>query len=547
MKLSLRTKPFVTNLATIATPRPTTRAIALAEPTPRRGASLAAVSLPGIVHSGGWLYDPYERDRAWSWGQKDETIRAMSLDTVLGYCLIMVTAALRRVEWYLNPADDSQEAEDIADFYQECLDAMEGQWPGEPMAQIVTFLTWGWSVVEPVYVQREDGRIGWERWQLIPQMSRLRWEFDKNDRVTGLIQQNLSNPSKPREIPIPLSRCIVFRYTANDNNPEGFSPLRVAYDAWAFRRSFQQLEGILFERFGGLPIGRMPSSDIVAENEAYQEMQRIITSLKMNEQSGLVLASDRDEQGNYEQDFELKAPMAGATVPSADPIIARYDRQMVSVYLAQIAQTGQTGTGSYALADVQSTMFQQGLATHLDTTGDNITTQEFPRFAALNPWINPKLIPTLKHGNIESEDLARIGAYIKVLADADELYRSPELTEHLHKLGDLPVPSLDELRAAQEAEKAAAEKAQKDALQSLRTAQQTGPNGASPQGAEKSVADLPEGKNGNVAASEVRQLIEADGQLSLSDLMDVVQWWNSQFPEYAGMLDATIIGDNPSA
>jgi hypothetical protein len=43
--------------------------------------------------------------------------------------------------------------------------------------------------------------------------------------------------------------------------------------------------------------------------------------------------------------------------------------------------------------------------------------------------------------------------------------------------------------------------------------------------------------------SEVRQLVEADGTLTLTDLMEVVSWWNSVVDApYRDLLNAAIVG-----
>lgn len=446
-------KPKATAVAVLAEPR-----------VPTARPDLAAVALPGIQHAGGYLYDQFERERAWQdQSQRDETIRLMANDSVLAPLTLAVEMMLRRVQWWVEPADESAEAKRIAERVQQSLDEMDGLWPGDTMAQILTFLTWGWSALGVQYKRQPDNWIGWQQWRLIPQSTRLRWMFDAFDNPTGFVQSNYTNRARPSEIEVPLDRCILFRFTARDNSPEGWTPLRAAYDAYMFRRNFQEMEGILFERMGGIAVGRMPALDIKDQTEGFRVMQDIVTGVKIAAQSGMVLASDRTDQGEYLQDFELKAPQAGATVPNADPIIRRYAQEMTNAYMAAVTRTGQDGTGSYALADVQADLMQQGLSAHLDTIANEIQSQEFPRLMRLN-GVNPKLTPLLKHGDIQGADLERIGAYVKSLADSDTLERSPELTVFLHEQGNLPVPSIDELKTREaEAAKAAADAAQRAA------------------------------------------------------------------------------------
>lgn len=522
------------------------RVLALAEPSPRERAALAPLSAPGTVAYNGFVYYPRERERAWQSQQsRDDTILEMSNHPVIGGTLRQIAMFIRRVPWYVDPADDSQEAKDVATFYQDCLDTMAGIWPGDTMARILTFLAWGWSSSEVVYTRRDDGRIGWKYWRLIPQETRWRWEFGDDGEATALIQLD---PQTSKEITIPLSRCIHIRDATRNNSPEGFSPLRLAWLAYFYREGFQQLEGTLFERYGGVQVARMPGADIKGNSPAYQEMQRIVTTVGINAQSGLVLASDRNASGNFEQDFEIKGPPAGSGVVTADPIINRYANEIVGVFGANVTRTGQDGTGSYALADVQGAVFQQNMAAYLDVIGDEITTQEFPRLARLNA-IDPALVPKLRHGDIEDANLGELGAYIEALAKSGALVDSPELRVHLHEEAGLPVPTVEELRTQEKAQQAADAKAAQDALKAARTAQANGTvpgDGATPASGPTGVAGNVGAQNGNgavVASERVRTLVEDDGALTLTDLLEVVQWFDAHVDEsHRGMLNAKIVG-----
>lgn len=539
--------PFTTNLtASVAaqSPQRPVSAVVLAEPTPRR-AGLAPLSAPGTVKYNGILYSPNEKERVWQdQRSRDELIAEMGNNTIIGGVLRQIAMFIRRVPWYVDPAGDSDEAKKVAEFYDDCLKNMRGLWPGDTMSRMLTFLQWGWSACEVVYQRRDDGRVGWKYWRLIPQETRWGWKFDDEGEATHLIQLD---PESFEEIDVPLSRTIHLRDATRNNSPEGSSPLRIAYEAYYFRLGFQQLEGALFERFGGVQVARLPENDIQNNTAAYQEMQRIVTTLGINSQTGLVLSSKRDEAGEFFQDFEIKSPPAGATVPSADPIINRYANELVGVFGANLTRTGQDGVGSFALADVQSGMFQQNMAAYLDLIGDEITTQEFPRLALYNA-IDPALIPKLRHGDIEDANLDALGTYIEKLSGADLLERTPELRFHVHDEAGLPVPSIEELREIEEEEKAAAEQAAKDAEQArqdaLQAAQdaQGAPDGDQPDNVTP-IAQKP--SDAVVAASErVRTLVEDDGTLTLTDIMEVVAWFDSVVGEdHRGLLNAKIVGE----
>lgn len=441
--------------------------VLLADATAQRAKTkLGPLSSPGVVSYGGFLYHPKERDRAWATQQsRDDVIIEMSNNPIIGGVLRQIAMFIRQVEWYLEPANDSVAAREAVDFFQENLDGMDNLWPGETMPQILTFLAWGWSALEIIYKQRPDGRIGWSEWRLIPQETRWKWFFDSRGKVTDLVQLD---PQTFEEVPIPIERIIHIRDTARNNSPEGFTLLRIAYDAYFYRSGFQQLEGTLFERYGGVQVARLPGDDISGKTEAYEEIKRIVTTLGINAQTGLVLASDRDPSTNeFYQDFQIVAPASGATVPSADPIINRYANEIVGVFGAAVTRTGQDGSGSYALADVQSEVFQRNMIAYLDLIGDNISSQAFPRLAAM-PYtdIPPELIPTLKHRDIDKVKLPALGAYLVSLAQAGVLQDSAELRSYVHTEAFLPVDPVEDIQAEMDKEEREAKAAEAAAVKS---------------------------------------------------------------------------------
>jgi hypothetical protein len=493
------------------------------------------VGVSGVVSYGGILVSS-DYDRAWQGAERDRTIQAMTHDPVIGAVLMAIEMLVRKIDWHVAPADESGAAEDAAAFVQECLDDMEDHWPGDTLAKVLTYLGWGWAVLELVYKRRAgpdgtppsrfaDGRTGWHRWALRPQPTRYGWEFAGDD-PTALVQQD---PTSYKRISIPLAKCLHFRYAARDNSPEGTTPLRVAHDAWWNKRKIQKIEAIGIERdLAGLPVGRTSAEDIAGNTAAYQAMQTIVTNIRNDAQAGLVLASDRDESGNYYQDITL-LNTGGQRAFDTDPIVKRYANEIVTVFLANVMRTGQDATGSYALADVQGGLFQQAIVPLCRLNG-----------------ISAELAPALKHGDIESADLARLGAYVVALGQAGLLVDTPELRSFLHEVAGLPAPTPEEMAAqaaAEDAERAEREAAAREALERARAKQSPGSNGVTgPVGEDGPEASAASPNGAAMTAGEVRRFVEADGTLTLSDIVAIMEWWDASVPaEYRGLLNAEVV------
>jgi len=298
----------------------------------------------------------------------------------------------------------------------------------------------------------DDGRIGWHKWALRPQSTRYGWRFDEDEPVV-LIQQD---PQSYRLIDIPLDKCLLFRYGSRDNSPEGSTPLRIAFDAWYYKRQLQKIEAIGIERdLAGLPVMYVPGRSIEANDAVFQAAQTIVTGIRNDSQAGVVIAGDRDASGNRLQELVLLSS-GGARSFDTDTVIKRYANEVVTAFLANIMRTGQDSVGSYALAETQGGLFQQAIGAHLDTIGQTITEQAILPLVRLNGY-DDELAPTLMHGDIESADLERLGAYLVNLATAGVLANTPELRSFLHEVAGLPVPTTEELAEIEAEEEAEAE------------------------------------------------------------------------------------------
>jgi hypothetical protein len=413
----------------------------------------------GVIQYGGqlWSDDP---DRAWRGIERDKTIKAMINSPEVGSVMHGIEMLVRRVAWTVEPADETPAAAEAQQFVEECLEDMDGYWPGDTLSSLLSYIPWGWYVGEIVYKRRNgnrtgkpsersafnDGKIGWKVWANRPQPTRYGWEFDDAGDATALVQMD---PGTFTRYLIPLDRCLHIVYSGRTNSPEGWTPLRLAYDAWYYKRTIQKIEGIGIERdLAGIPVVKMPGNQMVAGNPNYEAYRTMVTSLRNGDQTGLIIPSDMDSNGNPQVVVELMKS-GGAKSFDTDSIVRRYANEIVTVFLANVMRVGQDGIGALALADTQSGLFQQAIGAHLDIVADAINTQAVPHLLRVN-GINEELAPSLKPGDIESTDLERLGAYLLQLSQTSLLENTPELRHFVHEVAGLPVPTLDEMDAEQE-------------------------------------------------------------------------------------------------
>ncbi len=159
-------------------------------------------------------------------------------DSTVGAILFAIKNLIRQASWSVQPA--SKDDADIlaAEFVESCLHDMQATWT-DTISEILSFLTYGWSVVEIVYKRRmgrkksshidskfDDGLIGWQKLPIRAQASLYQWEYDSHDNLTAFIQ--MPAPSF-KIIRIPIEKILLFRTESHKDNPEGRSILRNAY------------------------------------------------------------------------------------------------------------------------------------------------------------------------------------------------------------------------------------------------------------------------------------------------------------------------------
>ena len=358
-------------------------------------------------------------------------------DPIVGAILFSVEMLLRGVAWRVDPAGPSAADREAAGFVARCLDEMEDSFE-DTLAEVLSFLTYGWALLEVVYRHRADGRIGWRKLALRSQDSLAHWRFDDRGAASAMVQQPL--PGGP-EMAIPLDKALLFRTTQHKGNPEGRSILRNAYRPWYFKRRIEEIEAIGIERdLAGLPVMRVPARIMRAtadadEQATYAYAKSLVRNIRRDEQEGVVLPAERDEQGHPLFDLSLLST-GGRRQFDTNGVIDRYDRRIAATVLADFVLLGQDATGSYALADSKTAMFQRALKAWLDGIAAVFNRKGMPDLLALNGMAGRvRLVP----GEVAGPDLTTLVQYVERLAGAGAtLFPDAALEAHLRRAARLP-------------------------------------------------------------------------------------------------------------
>jgi hypothetical protein len=413
----------------------------------------------GLKRQGGWVQQEFLRDLRGEKGRKVYTQMANN-DAICGSIMTAFSTLIRQVRWYVEPASETEIAKNSAKFVEQCLfEDMENSWT-DFMSEVSTFFIYGFAPMEMVFKVRRgtdqkdpryrsrynDGKVGIRKLALRAQESIDKWDFTPGGDIRGLYQRTPSMGS----VYIPRERLLLFRTEAVANNPEGKSLLRNAYRSYYFKERLEAIEAIGAERdLAGLPVLRIPAAYMTSDADddrkaAFANYKTMVSQIVRDENEGLILPSDRDENGNLHIELELLGT-GGTRQFDTTGIINRYNLAMATSVLADFILLGQRTVGSFALSDNKTDMFQSSLGTYLDTIQDQLQRRVLFTLWEHNGY-DIKNMPKIQHEEVDSPTLEALGAYVKNLTDSGALGDiDKELINALRTPANLP-PQVDELK-----------------------------------------------------------------------------------------------------
>ena len=414
------------------------------------GPMFAEIGVSGLKRWGGYVDEEFLKELR---GQRAiKTYREMrDNDDIVGAILFAFENLAKQIEWRIDPGAEDDEAAERAEFVRTCLfEDMSASWQ-DTLSEILTFLPYGWAWMEVVFKIRggdvsdatkrskyDDGRIGWRKWALRSQDSLQEWIFDEHGGIQALKQ---IPPPDYTIRTIPISKSLLFRTSAQKNNPEGRSVLRNAYRSWYFKKNIQVVEGIGIERdlagypyitvAEGCPIDVWNPNDPNAATMK-STLEKVVRSIRRDEQEGALLPwwckLELLSAGSRRQ-FDTSA------------IINRYDQRIAMTMLADFILLGHEAVGSKALSVSKIDLFCAAMGGFLDSISAVVNKHAIPKLLRLNglPLDNA---PMLVHGKVERIDLGMLGDFLQKLSAAGaSIFPNAEAEKHLLTVAGVPAPA----------------------------------------------------------------------------------------------------------
>lgn len=360
-------------------------------------------------------------------------VKSMSeSSSIIGGFLYAIEMLCRQADWPIVPTDKTN-ADDTAaaEFIQSCIDDLELSWQ-DMLAEILTFLPWGWAVLEKVLKKRPDGQIGWLRWGPRAQETLFRWIFDSYGIATDMVQWP---PPDYIQRTVPLAKCLHFRTKSHKMNPEGKSILRSSYLDWYYSNNIKRIEGIGIERdLVGFPMGKIPNSVLEKNGKAVADWENALANVRRDEQEYMLIPSDCFPDGKPMYDVQLLAS-GGRRQFDTDKIIRRYETRMMQAVLADFMMLGHEGVGSYALSSDKTKLFSVAIGGFMDTICQTISRDAILPLLKLNGY---KGTCEMTHGDLEKVPLESLAVLFQTFASVG-ITLTPEEQSWVKKQAGFPM------------------------------------------------------------------------------------------------------------
>ena len=411
---------------------------------------LTELGTSGLRRSGGFVHEEFLNQLR---GRRGFLVyREMAdNDPVIGSILYAIEKVILRLEWRIDPFDDSPEAEEIQKFIDECMEDMSDSWD-QTLASILSMLVYGFSFHEIVYKIRKgdskdpkynskhnDGKIGWRKFAIRSQESLNNWMMDTDGGIQGYRQ---IDPAGGGFREIPIDKGLLFRTNVSKNNPEGRSLLRNCFRPWYYKRRIEEIEAIGIERdLAGLPVAKVPpeylsSGATAAQQSVLAEITQIVQNIKRNEQEGVIFPLMYDENGNEMFSLELLSS-GGSRQFDTDKVIARYDQRISMSVLSDFILLGHEQVGSFALGSQKMDLWTMSVEAIAKSIAEVMNQYAIPRLLKLN-GMNTELAPYLSYGEVSSVDLNELSNYVQKLIGAGALSPDENLEAYLREQASLP-------------------------------------------------------------------------------------------------------------
>jgi len=359
------------------------------------------------------LYDKYDEMR------NDCQVKA---------ALTVIKLPLLNADWSVEPASDTPQDRQIAEFIEEDLmNGMTVSWP-DILRQALLMLDYGSMPFEKVWRLGEDGLVHLRK--LAPRMPKtvLFWLVDETGGLAGIRQAAPSASLGLKIVEIPVDKLLVFVNDLEGSNFRGTSILRSAYKHHYYKDNLYRVQAIAIEkRAMGIDVGTLQGE---ARTEANKDkLERSLAGIHAHEKNYFV---EVEEQYKY----RLETGMGGRLLDPQEAI-EHHDLRIVRSMIAEFVAMGAGSTGSLAMHRDKTSYLLLALGGIANYICETVSKHLIRQWVDYN-WPGLTAYPRLRYSRLEQRDVAVFADAVEKLAKSGALTADPTLEEEARSLLSLP-------------------------------------------------------------------------------------------------------------
>lgn len=336
-------------------------------------------------------------------------------------------------KWTLEPADDTDQAKEMAEFAEEIIHDMATSWP-RVIRRSGMYRYHGFGIGEWTAKRRDDGRIGLQDIEVRPAHTIERWGTEDNGAITGVWQRS---PQTGEYLWLPRSKIVYLVDDMMTDSPEGLGWFRALAEPAERLKNLQNFETLAFERnLAGVPIGKAPLSEIqkmVDDGLITEEQQSALiaglqdfveTQAKAPNTSMILdsapYESVKDDGTNFAAALKWSIDLLKGDMTGIEHLSATIDRlmhEMARIIGVESMLIGDDGAGSLALSRDKSNNLYLVVNSTLQDMAEAYDRDVLDPVWALN-GLPPELRPHLKTEDVAFKDIEQIAAMLRDMAAA---------------------------------------------------------------------------------------------------------------------------------
>lgn len=384
----------------------------------------------GFSATGGYLHEK-EKSAKLAGVERFRTYGQILADTSIvasGVRYFLNLAA--KTEWKAIPADESDEAKEMATFIETMIRNMETPWH-QVIRQGAMHRMYGFTVMEWTAARDEEGRYVVSHIENRPQWTIEQWDLDFSGRVHGVVQHA---PQSNETIYLPRNKIIYLCDRSFTDDPRGMGILRHVVRAVRQLRDYERLEHSGFETdMRGIPIAKGPLGEIqtavdakLIDDTQAEALRKPLLDFIQNHirgsDTGLVLDSSV-YAGGGEDETPIKAEKYSVELLSGGSYghkeiaesIERINREIARVLGVEQLLLGADSAGSLALSRDKSQAFFMVVNAALSELKAAFQKDLIDPIWILNDF-DERLKPNLSFESVEFKDPEQISKVVKDLA-----------------------------------------------------------------------------------------------------------------------------------